>query len=313
MPTIIKSRALQNDLDFVERQIEEHSDPYDTVRLMWEQRRKELLEEIEALTSSPDVHAEVALLFAGNPVHGSEEIRLDFATRALDNYQQVVSVLAAERAGTAVGSRGRLPQSFSSRFFIREMIRGSVGFLLEEAKPSQNALLVSPLKDAVRDTMQVLEDLSSSDVDRFNSRLQKLGPRAVNAIKRMAKVLGDAGAEASIVNDEVELNLNRAKTEALITRLGEIDVQESRETMVGTLLGIFPERRQYEFAPLDGGILHGPISEELDARYLADPTRLLLRPCTATFSILKTLRGGQIQGQELVLEEIEPVLESLTE
>lgn len=122
---------------------------------MWEQRRKALLEEIESLQSRHETNAEVALMFGGQPVHGSEEIRLDFATRVLDSYQQIVATLAAERAGAELGARGRLPQAFSSRLFIRDMVRGSVGFLLEETKPSQNMLIPSFLKEAVNETTKV--------------------------------------------------------------------------------------------------------------------------------------------------------------
>src|SRR5580700_10794684 len=99
MPKLMTSRMLHDDLAFVEERLREHSDPYDTVRLMWEQRRSALLEELETLQTQHNTCAEVALLFEGVPVKGSEEIRLDFATRILDNYQQVVATLAAERAG----------------------------------------------------------------------------------------------------------------------------------------------------------------------------------------------------------------------
>jgi hypothetical protein len=45
-------------------------------------------------------------MFDGTPVKGSEEIRLDFATKILDNYQLVVSTLVAQRAGAELGARG---------------------------------------------------------------------------------------------------------------------------------------------------------------------------------------------------------------
>jgi hypothetical protein len=46
------------------------------------------------------------------------------------------SSLVAERAGAELGERGRLPAAFSSKLFIRDMVRGSVGFVLEEPQDS---------------------------------------------------------------------------------------------------------------------------------------------------------------------------------
>jgi hypothetical protein len=99
MPALLTRKSLQDDLAFVERQLGRHPDPHDTVRFMWEQRREALRAELASPEAQTAMRASVALVFEGSPVRGSEEIRLDFATKALDNYQAFVSSLAAERAG----------------------------------------------------------------------------------------------------------------------------------------------------------------------------------------------------------------------
>jgi hypothetical protein len=274
---------------------------------MWEQRRNALLEEIENLQSQHDTRAEVALMFDGAPVKGSEEIRLDFATKVLDNYQLVVSTLVAQRAGAELGARGQLPRSFASKLFIRDMVRGSVGFLLEEPQQPQSQLLPSVLKDAVDEATDVLQDLSSTDVERFYTRLQKLSPRTIGAVKKMAKSLHDAGAITKIVSS-VEFRLDTVGTNSLYQRLTEIEIAESHETKVGTLLGLFPERQQYEFKPDDGPVFYGPVSEALDAHYLSDrdfARSILLQAVTASFFVVTTLRAGQLQSQEKILEDIQ--------
>jgi hypothetical protein len=308
MPKLMTSRMLHDDLAFVEERLREHSDPYDTVRLMWEQRRSALLEELETLQTQHNTCAEVALLFEGVPVKGSEEIRLDFATRILDNYQQVVATLAAERAGAELGARGQLPRSFTSKLFIRDMLRGSVGFLLEEPQPAQTQLLPSVLKEAVDEATHVLQDLSDHDVERFYARLRALSPRTIGAIKKMAKSLHDAGAVTKIVGETDEFRLDSEGTASLYSRLTEFEVVEERKIQSGTLLGLFPDRQQYEFRPADEApVFYGPVSEALDSQYLTDPEfarSILLKPATATFLVVTTLRAGQIQTQEKVLEGI---------
>ena len=97
---------------------------------------------------------------------------------------------------------------------------------------------------------------ASRDSEPVNARLQKLSPRSISAIKRMTKVLIDAGAETSIVDDQRDLTLDHAATFSLSRQLSEIEITERRETVVGTLKGVFPERRQYEFTASEGSTFY---------------------------------------------------------
>jgi hypothetical protein len=309
MPKRMTLRGLEGDLAFVESQIGASSIPDDTLRLMWEERRNALREEIAAEETKQRNHARVALMFKGLPVVGSQEIKLDFVAKALDNYQAIVASLAAEKAGAELGTRGRLPQPYSSRLFIRDMLRGSVGFLIEEPEPSQAELLPSALKDAVDETTRILDDLSASEAPKFEERMRQLSPRTIAAIKRLAKVLHDSGAETQIVDDERELSLDHANTASLHARLTDLEYAERFERQDGVLLGLFPERQQYEFRPVgDGPVFYGPVSEAFDVRYLAEPDfarSILLKASTATFLVSSVLRGGVVQREERILEDIQ--------
>jgi hypothetical protein len=308
MPMLLTRKSLQNDLAFVERQLAQHPDPYDTVRLMWEQRRDALREELADSEERHDSRAHVALLFDGNPVLGSEEIRLDFATKALENYQSFVSSLVAEGAGAELGARGRLPVAFASKLFIRDMVRGSVGFLLEEPQGPQYDLTATALHEAVQAATRILRVLSSSERQNFDDQVTQLTPRTLAAIKRMTKVLHDADAETTIVGDVEEFTLDRGSTASLYMRLRGVEVLERREKREGILLGLFPERQQYEFRPADGSpVFYGPVSETLDAKYLTDPAyarSIILRPASATFNVASTIRAGVLQREQWILEEI---------
>src|SRR6202035_5112854 len=107
-------------------------------------------------------------------------------------------------------------------------------------------------------------------------------PRTIDAFKKMAKVLHDAGAETKIVGDTEEFTLDHTGTASLYARLREIEIIERPESRDGILMGLFPERQQYEFKPADGSsVFYGPVSEALDARYLTEPNfarSILLKP-----------------------------------
>jgi hypothetical protein len=151
--------------------------------------------------------------------------------------------------------------------------------------------------------------LSFSWCRSFEDRLTQLTPRTIAAIQRMAKVLHDANAETRIVGDVEEFTLDHGGTASLYARLRELEVMERREKREGMLLGLFPERQQYEFRPADGSpVFYGPVSEALDARYLTDPSfarSIILKPATATFNVVSTIRAGALQREQWVLDEIE--------
>jgi hypothetical protein len=311
MATLLSTQALQDDLAFVDEQLRRHTDPYDTLRLMWQQRHDQLLRELAEIEGSSFSHAEVALLFEGSPVRGSEEIKLAFATKMLDQYQALVGTIAAEKGGAVVATKGQLPRSFTSRLFIKDMLRGSVGFLLEEQEPAQSSLVSSVLKEAVEEATHALTDLASGDDEQFQSRVDNLSPRSMSAVKKIAKTLIEADAEIKIVASDKELKLDRQKVASLNARLNELEVLESYEELRGTLLGILPDRRQYEFKiGEDGPILYGPVSEDLDDRYLTNPNfaaSILLKPVSARFLVITKIRAGQQQSQQRVLDRVDLV------
>ncbi|KGT80804.1 hypothetical protein MA20_05105 [Bradyrhizobium japonicum] len=307
MATLLSKRELHDDLAFVEKQLSQYSDPYDTVRFMWEQRRADLVHRLEEAGKTDDSHAEVALLFEGGPVVGSQEIRLQFATQVLDSYQTLVAIFAAEKGGAELKARGKLPKAFTSKLFIRDMLRGSVGFLLEEPPPPQASMLPTVLRDAVHEATASLRDLSAASSDEFQLRVEAMSPRAMGAVKRLSKTLAEAGAAAKIVDDEEELSLTPERVATLQSRLNDVEVVETTEELDGVLLGIFPDRQQYEFqvGPLENGlVIYGSVSEDLDERYIANPAEVLLKPARARFQVITTFRAGQKQSEERVLQTI---------
>jgi hypothetical protein len=309
MPTFLSTRALQDDLAFVDEQLRRHSDPFDTVRYMWQQRHDQLKRELEQLESSLVTYAEVALLFEGGPVRGSEEIKLAFATKMLDQYQSLVGTIAAEKGGAVVAAKGQLPRAYSSRLFIRDMLRGSVGFLLQEPSPEQGSLMPTLLKEAVDEATQALNDLAGGESEQFYARVDSLSPRAVSAVKKIVRTLKESDAEIEIVGADGEVRLDREKIAGLNARLNELEILESRETVTGMLLGILPDKQQYEFKIGDEGpIIYGPVSEDLDERYLTSAdfaASILLKSVTAQFLVITKIRAGQIQNQQKVLERID--------
>lgn len=312
MPVLLSMEALEADRRYVERQIAEAGDsPWGTARLMWQSRLADIDQQIAALSAGRSNYASVAVIFDGNPVIGSGDIRLDFTTEALDSYQKVVALALASQNGVQLSERGRLPAGDQARLFIRDLVRGSMGFILEELPGQQHEMLPTQLKEAVEDTTQLIANLSAASDAEFEATLAGTQPRLVAAVQKFAKVLFDAGASTRIVGDEQRLALSVDEVGRLSRRLGEVEVTEEVVPVDGVLLGVLPEARKFELKLLEG-TMEGAVSEDLAFKYTSDAAfkeRLLLQPVRAQVKFVRTKRNGRLVKERRILEALEPTAE----
>jgi hypothetical protein len=316
MATLLTIEVLEADKRYVERQLtQKDNDPWGTVRLMWQNRLAEINRQIEELGSKLSNYASVALVFNGNPVVGSSDIRLDFTADALTSFQKLVAARLAENERLAVGDeaglpkRGRLPGSRNTNLFIRDLVRGSMGFILEEL-PVQAELLPTKLKEAVESTTDLLEQLNSAADDKFQKIVSEAEPRVVQAIQKFTKVLFEAGASTSISGDRRRLSLSIADVDRLSKRLNEVEVSEQIDMIDGVLQGLLPEKLEFEFKVAgDGGsTLRGDVAEELALKYMLDPAfveMLLQKPGRARIKIVRTSRNGVQTKEQNIMEGLE--------
>lgn len=312
MPTLLSIEALEADKLYVEQQLAAAGDsPWGTARLMWQSRLAEITQQITEAARSRSNYATVALIFDGSPVIGSDDIRLDFTTEALDSYQKVVSLSFASRLAEELPQTGPLPGRDQSRLFIRDLVHGSMGFILEELPPQQHEMLPTQLKDAVERTTELMSTLSNAGDDEFESALERTSPRLVAAIEKFAKILYEAGASTRIVGEDNRLALSIDEVGRLSRRLGELDITEEIGPVDGVLLGVLPEARRFELKLPDeeAATIEGTISEDLAFKYTSDVVfkeRLLLQPVRAQVKVVRTTRNGRLVRERRVLEALEP-------
>ena len=234
MPTLLSIEALEADRHYVQRQVDEiQPNPWGTAKLMWESRLADIDREIAELRASRSSYASVALIFDGLPVVGAIDIRLHFAADALDGYQELVTIALASNLSEQLPRRGPHPGADRSRLFIRDLARGSMGFILEEIMPEQKGTLSSELKDAVEGVTLLLNILNTATDEVFESTLENTQPRLVAAVQRFIKILRDAGASTRIIGDEHRLVLSADDVGRLSSRLRDVDVSEDVESTDG--------------------------------------------------------------------------------
>jgi hypothetical protein len=317
MATLLAIESLEADKRYVEHQLTQaDNDPWGTVRLMWQNRLTEIARQIEALGTKTSNYASVALVFDGNPVIGSSDIRVDFATDALTSFQKLVAARFAEKQREAMGDqaalpkRGKLPGARNTSLFIRDLVRGSMGFILEEL-PEQAELLPTKLKEAVESTTEFLGCLNGASDEEFQTIVADSEPRVVQAVQKFTKVLFEAGASTRIAGDQHRAALSIADVDRLSKRLNEVEVTEEQETINGVLQGLLPDKLEFEFkvAGEDGITLLGDVTEELARKYTLDPAfvgRLLHKPGVARIKIVRTSRNGTQTKEQRIMEALEP-------
>jgi hypothetical protein len=317
MATLLTIEALEADKGYVEHQLSQPDhDPWGTVRLMWQNRLAEINRQIEEQQSKRSNYASVALIFNGNPVVGSSDIRVDFTTDVLTSFQKLISARLAEKEREATGDtaalpmRGRLPGARNTNLFIRDLVRGSMGFILEEL-PEQAELLPTKLKEAVESTTELLGQLNNATDDEFQVIVTDAEPRVVQAIQKFTNVLFEAGASTRISGDDHRTTLSISDVDRLSKRLNEVEVTEEVEVLDGVLQGLLPEKLEFEFkvAGEDGGTLRGDVAEDLARKYTLDPAfveQLLHKSGRARIKIVRTSRNGVQTKEQRVMEALEP-------
>ncbi|MBX9910074.1 MAG: hypothetical protein K2Z25_15335 [Beijerinckiaceae bacterium] len=241
--------AIRADLASIEALLSATTEDEDPVGwLQFNQRREMLAEELAAAGSAVSAYAGVGLFFGGRPVVGSHGIIADFATKAVAEFQNLVSNAFAAAEGV-VGARGPVPQRDRTKLLITDVARGSFGFILEQADEPQ--MVDSQMKQVVGTAIDLVYRVGSPDQEAFESVAENVERRVFASLTSFFKVLDDAGATVRVVEDQREFTLDRNLVTLGRERVEAVEWVEREETVTG-ILYLLPSSRRFEMHPADG-------------------------------------------------------------
>ncbi|MDQ1186097.1 hypothetical protein [Agrobacterium larrymoorei] len=242
---------------------------------------------------------------------GRGDIRLDLSTGALSSYQRIISAALASQTEPHVGAKGKVKGEGRSKLYIRDIVRGSMGFILEELEPPQTDMFNTPLKTAVEEATQLIERLSHGSRDEFDAALSDTAPRLIGAVQKFTKVLRDGRATAKIMGDEAKVALGLEDIGGLSERFEDISVDEEVSNFIGMLQGVLPVSREFELNVFDGeGTITGIAADDLVDKYVHDQQfreSLLLTPVIAQVKFTRSFRRKTLIKQQVILENLEPL------
>lgn len=238
-------------------------------RLSFSSRLAAIEAEIQRTAGLQEASGSVALMFSGQPVHGSRSIAADFATSVLKSFQDLVTKQIAGEEFGRLGTRGRLPERTPSTLAIRELVRGSVGFVLEEH--SDNAELAeTPIKKAIDDVTLIISQAAAESDEQFEASVETLDPRILVSLRDFFQALDDGGASVRIVEERRDESLDSQAVHRARVRVDATDVRDiESDAVVGELLGLLPDSRRFEMKLIDTGeVIRGSVASALAATWL---------------------------------------------
>jgi hypothetical protein len=265
----LKIQSLRADISSLDRLLEGRTSENDPLGfLQLKKRRDTLTAKLEEIEGVAQHKAAVALFFAGEPVVGSRGIDAAFAGKTMSLFQDLVSKqFAMEEVGT-LGRRGPVALHSNSDLLVTNVVRGSIGLLLEEA--DQNEVFTNTqLKVVVDHVIDVLAAATAPKGDAFEEALDGMVPRFLTSLGDFFEVMDEKRALLRVVGSECEFEfdneaIRRGRERA---RAAHIDEKEHEE-LIGKIF-ILPDSRRFELRTIEGGApLVGTIAWEFAHRDL---------------------------------------------
>jgi len=267
----LEIQSLQADVSALERLLigrTTENDPLGFLQLS--KRRDAMAARLAQVEVTVQHKAAVALFFAGGPVVGSRGIDAAFAGKTVSLFQDLVSKQFATEEIGELGRRGPVALQTSSDLLVTNVVRGSVGLLLEEA--DQNGTFAdSQLKIVVDHVVDVLAAAAAPAPDAFEQALDGMAPRFLTSLGDFFEIMDEQRALLRVVESERELEfddegIRRGRERA---RTAQIDEQEHEE-LIGKVY-ILPDSRRFELRIIEGEPpITGSVAREFARRDLED-------------------------------------------
>jgi hypothetical protein len=267
MPRRLDIEALEAELSALNLLLDETRQSNDPIGIIQYEQRKGIIEkEILALRGTEMHHASLALYFGGKPVFGSRGIAADFAGKALEEFQEIVSRQFAKNEIGPLGERGKIPMKDVTTLMVTGVAQGSFGFLLDELN-DQTQFIDTTLKEMVSQVLRIIESAGALNEAEFEEAADTLDPRTLSALKDFFTDLDSSGATIRLVDDLRDVSLDEVAVRRARARMEATQIDEEDSEITGKLMGFLPEHRRFEISMQSGEMIYGSATKESTAQF----------------------------------------------
>lgn len=259
----LEIQALRADLGAIDLLLQGRTEDDDPIgHRQLSQRHARLTEQLATVEASVQHKAAVALFFSGGPVVGSRGIEATFAGRAVAIFQDLVSKQFAVEEIGELGRRGPVSLQTSSDMLVTNVVRGSVGLVLEEADQT-DTFTDTQLKLVVDHVVDAITAAASVAGDDFDRALERMDPRFLSSLGEFFEVMHEKQALLRLVEDEREIELNAEAIRRGRERAGAATIHDSEDAEIIGRIFVLPAARRFELSVVEGEPpLTGAISRE---------------------------------------------------
>lgn len=238
-------------------------------RVSFSSRLAEIERQLTELGAGQDTTGSIALIFGGSPVSGSRSIDAGFASDALHSFQDLVVKRVASQEFGRLSTRGPIPLRSEVNLAITDIVRGSVGFVLEETT-SNLEIADTVVKSAIEDVASVVVSTASESEADFERGIELLDHRLLISLREFFKTLDEGRASLRLVENAREAQLDSNAVHRGRQRVDRIEIKDDEsEQIVGELLGILPGSKRFEMKLVGTGeIIRGYVAATLAPDYL---------------------------------------------
>ena len=246
--------------------------------------------------------------FKGEPVVDGVGIDANFAGKITTAFAESTAITIAGATGE-LQDTGGIPQRALGQQLVSGVTSGSFGFKIELSPSTAIEGRHGQTGNAAERAVEMIQDLLELSLKGEDNDLAALTdvmhPRAVRKVAEFLEILKNNRAQVAIGLNGREVALrNPGEVEQATRRLANQNIEQGTTTTTGTLIGILPARRFFEFRISDTDeLIEGRIGQEIHDPY-GVAARYTNREVRAR---IRRLQVGQGQPKYTLLEILRPV------
>lgn len=221
------------------------------MRISTESRLKSINERIASYVGPALAPARVRLTFNGRPVVRSQGIFAEFGAKAITNFIDAISAVAASLSAP-LAPMGPIPNKDQHQLLITSTALGSFGFELEEFQTESLGFDdSSPVAQALERTQNLLLGMLGTD-DELADSASDIDPRALDKIRAFLLTLVENEAVFAMGYRDRDFKFTDVgQVRASLARLESDNLQEQEQLLSGEFQGVLPKSRTFEFKLAD--------------------------------------------------------------
>lgn len=263
----LELEAVRQDLSAVQKLLANRTPESDPIgHLQFSSKATELERRLTELNDTRETKASLAIFFSGEPVHGSRGVRAEFAGKAVNLVQELISKQFASMELGSMAGTGPVPLRGNSDMLLTDVARGSVGVILEEAERNES-LTESELSVAVSKVAEDILQTSQADATAFEELLAEIDDRYFSTLSQLFKLFDDAHATVRVVDRDHDLELDAVAVHRARERTDAAVISDNDDVRMEGHLYLLPTTRRFELHT-SGETIHGVVSGEFARDHL---------------------------------------------